>query len=83
MAWLNKSPRGLCELTIMASKAQHRSFDVALKLRAVEFAVKNGKEAAARKFNMVFKWIREWYKQKQKLLKLKIMKTVNEKKAIE
>ena len=28
-----------------SSKAQRRSFDVALKLRAVEFAVKNGKDA--------------------------------------
>ena len=50
-----------------SSKAQHRSFDMALKLRAVEFA---GKEAAARKFDVNSRRIREWCKQK-KLLKLK------------
>ena len=31
----------------MASKGHHRSFDVALKLRAVDFAVKKGEEEAA------------------------------------
>ena len=30
---------------MVSSKAQRRSFDVALKLRPVEFAIKNGKDA--------------------------------------
>ena len=37
----------------MASKEHHRSFDMALKLEAVEFAVKKGKEAAAREWGPV------------------------------
>ena len=53
-----------------SSKVQCRSFDMALKLRAVEFAAKNSKEAAARKFDVNSRRIREWCKQK-KLLKLK------------
>lgn len=41
----------------MASKARHGSFGMSLKLRAVEFAFKKGKEAAAREFDMDLKRI--------------------------
>ena len=44
---------------------------MALKLRAVEFAIKKGKEAAANEFDVDLKQIREWCKQKEKLLELK------------
>ena len=57
----SESQRGLRKV-MASSKAQRRSFDVALKLKAAEFAVKNGKEAAARKFDVDSSWIREWCK---------------------
>ncbi len=48
-------------------KEKHRSFDISFKLRAIELAEKNTKEAAAREFDVDSKRIREWCKQKAKL----------------
>ena len=45
----------------MAGKVQHNSFDVALKLRAVEFTVKNGKEVAVRKLDVGLKQIQQFH----------------------
>ena len=51
----------------MASES-HRSFIITFKLQAVETAEQTSKSAAAKSFNVDPKRIREWCKQKDKLL---------------
>ena len=47
-----------------------RSFDLEFKLKVLEYAREHTGEAAARKFNVDGKRIREWKKQKDELGKL-------------
>ena len=51
--------------------SNRKSFDVSFKLKAVEFASKRSKQAAAREFGMDPKCIRVWCSQKEELLALK------------
>ena len=55
----------------MAKKERHRLFALAFKLRAINFSEKRTKQAASREFDVDPKHIREWCKQKEKLLKQK------------
>lgn len=48
--------------------SKRKSYDVTLKLRAVEFAKKQSGEAAARRFRVDPKQIREWLKNEDKLV---------------
>ena len=51
--------------------SKRSSYDVATKLRAVEFAKNHSGEAAARHFRVDQKRIRDWIKNKEKLVKEK------------
>ena len=53
------------------TKETHRCFSVSFKLHAVEIAEKNSKSNAARQFNVDVRRVREWCKQKDKLIEKK------------
>ena len=50
-----------------ARKETHKSYSIPFKLEAVAFSEMNSKEAAARKYGVAPKRIREWVKQKEQL----------------
>ena len=52
-------------------KRAHKAYDVTFKLKAVDFAEKESKEAAARQFGVDPKTIREWCQKKEQLVALK------------
>ena len=47
-----------------------RSFDATFKLKVIEYAEKNSNRAAARKYDVDDKRVREWRKQKNSLMEL-------------
>ena len=53
------------------SKKTRKAFDVSFKLKAVDFALKSSKEAAASEFGVNAKSIREWCKSREQLASLK------------
>ena len=56
---------------MMLSSRKRKSFDTPYKLKAVEYAEKSSKEAAARKFGVDVKRICVWCSQKEQLIALK------------
>ena len=58
-------------MAIAAVKRAHKAYDITLKLKAVDFAEKESKEAAARQFGVDPKTIREWCQKKEQLVALK------------
>ena len=52
-------------------KRARKAYDVTFKLKAVDFAEKESKEAAARQFGVDPKTIREWCQKKEQLVALK------------
>ena len=69
---LNDKEQNVAKEKELSQKSQkrkeiHKSYTVTFKLEAVAFAAANSKEAAARKYNVAPKWIREWVKQKDQL----------------
>lgn len=59
----------------VSGKKNRKSYNISFKLEAVEYAEKNSKEAAARRFNVHPKQIREWCKIKEKLSQSCLSKT--------
>ena len=56
----------------MATSRKLQKYDVRFKLRAIQYADSHSKEATARNFVVDTKRIREWVKQKEKLLAMKM-----------
>ena len=52
-------------------KRARKAYDVTFKLKAVDFAEKESKEASARQFGVDPKTIREWCQKKEQLVALK------------
>ena len=55
-------------IIMAASKESHRNFDISFKLRAVQVAEESSKSNAVRVFNIDFRRVREWCKQKDELI---------------
>ena len=64
------SPSCVDRVCLMSAKRK-RSYDVAMKLQAVDVAETTSKEAAAKQFGVDSRRIREWCAQKEKLVVLK------------
>lgn len=57
--------------SVVAAKRARKAYDVTLKIKAIDFAEKESKEAAARHFGVDPKTIREWCQKKEQLVELK------------
>ena len=58
-------------IRVARAMSKRKSYDVSFKLKAVEYAEKTTKKAAAREMGVGTKRIREWCKQKEVLVSLK------------
>ena len=52
----------------MSEPKKRKSFTIAIKLEAIEYAEKNSKEAAARRYGVDAKSIRDWCHKKTQLM---------------
>ena len=64
-------------------KRARKAYDVTFKLKAVDFAEKESKEAAARQFGVDPKTIREWCQKKEQLVALKTCGKSKKKRLVE